>query len=60
MDTLPPPPISLTPKLKRRYIRCAKGTRRQRKSHACRSVMHKKCAKGTRRSRKDGKCYANN
>ena len=59
MDTMTPPPVSLSQKLKIIYIRCAKGTRRQRKSHACRSVMHKKCAKGTRRSRKDGKCYAN-
>lgn len=42
--------------VKRRYIRCAKGTRRNKKSHACRSVAHKKCAKGTRRSKKTGKC----
>ena len=35
MDTLPPPPSSLTPKLKRRYIRCAKGTRRSRKDGKC-------------------------
>jgi hypothetical protein len=44
--------------IKRRYVRCAKGTRRNKKSHACRSVAHKKCAKGTRRSKKTGKCEA--
>jgi hypothetical protein len=44
--------------VKRRYVRCAKGTRRNKKSHACRSVAHKKCAKGTRRSKKTGKCEA--
>ena len=40
----------------KKYVRCAKGTRRNRKSHACRSKLHKRCAKGTRRSRSTGKC----
>ena len=44
--------------LNRKYSRCAKGTHRTKKSHACRSVTHKRCKNGTRRSRKDGRCYA--
>jgi hypothetical protein len=42
----------------RKYSRCAKGTHRTKKGHACRSVTHKRCKNGTRRSRKDGRCYA--
>jgi hypothetical protein len=45
---------STTPKIK--YIRCAKGTRRHRKTKQCRSVNRKRCPKGSRRSRGTGKC----
>jgi hypothetical protein len=41
----------------RKYPRCAKGTRRTKKSHACRSVTHTRCKNGTRRSRTNGRCY---
>ena len=42
------------PKIK--YIRCANGTRRHRKTKECRSVKHKRCSKGTRRNKGTGKC----
>lgn len=45
---------STTPKIK--YIRCAKGTRRNRKTKACRSINRKRCPKGSRRSKGTGKC----
>lgn len=43
-------------KSKRKYPRCANGTRRHKKTRQCRSKTHTKCKKGTRRSRKNGKC----
>lgn len=46
--------MSNTPKIK--YIRCVKGTRRHRKTKACRPVNGKRCPKGTRRSKGTGKC----
>ena len=46
--------MSNTPKIK--YIRCAKGTRRHRKTKECRSVNRKRCPKGSRRSKGTGKC----
>lgn len=46
--------MNSTPKIK--YIRCAKGTRRNRKTKACRSVNRKRCPKGSRRSKGTGKC----
>jgi hypothetical protein len=41
---------------KKTYSRCARGTRRSKKYHYCRSLMRKKCGKGSKRNRKTGKC----
>ena len=38
------------------YARCARGTRRNKKWHYCRSLMRKKCGKKSKRNRKTGKC----
>jgi len=42
------------------YSRCARGTRRNKKWHYCRSLMRKKCekkdGKKSKRNRKTGKC----
>lgn len=40
----------------KKYVRCARGTRRYRKTKGCRSVNKKRCTRGTHRSRKTGKC----
>jgi hypothetical protein len=40
------------------YSRCARGTRRNKKYHYCRSLMRKKCGNKSKRNRKTGKCEA--
>ncbi len=40
----------------KKYSRCARGTRRSKKYHYCRSLMRKKCGKSKKRNRKTGKC----
>ena len=45
-----------TSSTRKKYTRCARGTRRSKKYHYCRSLMRKKCGKGSKRNRKTGKC----
>lgn len=40
----------------KKYVRCARGTRRSKRTKACRSLNKKRCTRGTRRNRKTGKC----
>lgn len=42
--------------MRKKYQRCARGTRRSKKYHYCRSLMRKKCGKSMKRNRKTGKC----
>ena len=53
--------VAITPMktVKRRYVRCAKGTRREKKRKgkpARRCVSKKRCATGSRRNYTTGKC----
>ena len=47
-----------TSSTRKKYSRCARGTRRNKKYHYCRSLMRKKCGSKSTRNRKTGKCEA--
>lgn len=46
----------ITKTARKKYARCARGTRRSKKYHYCRSLMRKKCGHNSKRNRKTGKC----
>lgn len=40
----------------KKYLRCARETRRSKKTKKCRSINKKRCNRGSRRNPKNGKC----
>jgi hypothetical protein len=40
----------------KKYVRCARGTRRSKRTKGCRSINKKRCKRGSRRNRENGKC----
>jgi hypothetical protein len=42
--------------IKKKYVRCARGTRRSKKTKTCRSINKKRCRRGSHRNRNNGKC----